>query len=189
MRRTTAAGTITGTALAIAAAVVPALPAAAATSHVTTVEGVVTAVSAARHSFTLHRAGGGSLTVAVPSPDLLVHGINAPVSALKPGMLVIAHGALRGTRVIAVAARAFTPAKQLTVWTGDVVSVNAGTRQIVVQTAPYQTAVAFLTGSATVNGVRHASFARIGPGSHLTLTGHADKVDSSELLASSVTSR
>jgi hypothetical protein len=189
MRRTTAAGTISATALAIAAAVVPALPAAAATSHVTTVQGVVTAVSAARHSFTLHRAGGGSLTVAMPSPDLLVHGINAPVSALKPGMLVIAHGAVRGTRVAADAAHAFTPAKQTTVWTGNVVSVNAGARQIVVSTAPYQTAVAFLTGGATVNGVRHASFARLAPGSRITLAGHVDTVDSSELLASSVTSR
>jgi hypothetical protein len=189
MRRTAAASTLTATALTIAAALVPALPAGAATSKVVTVQGVVTAVSAGQHSFTLHRSGGGSLTVSVPSPDLLVHGINAPVSTLKPGMTVITHGVVRGTRLTADAARAFTPAKQSTVWTGEVVSVNASARQIVVETAPYQTAAAFLTGGATVNGAHNASIAALRPGSRVTLTGHADTLDSSELLASSVTCR
>jgi len=189
MRRTAAVGTVAATALAIAAAVVPAVPAAAATSHVATVAGVVTSVSPAHHSFTLHRDNGGSLTVAVPSPNLLVHGFNAPVSSLKSGMVVITSGAVRGTHLTADATRAFTPAKQAAVWTGRVVSVNASARQIVVATAPYETAVAYLTGGATVNGVRYASVNVLVPGSRVTLTGHTDTVNSSELLASSVTRR
>lgn len=189
MRRTAALGTVTASALAIAAAVVPAMPAAAATAHKATVQGVVTAVSAGHHSFTLHRASGGSLTVTVPASDLLVHGINAPVSTLKPGMTVITHGAVRGAHLAADATRAFTPAERTSVMTGDVVAVNASARQIVVETAPYQTAVAFLTGGATVNGVRNAPLSALVPGSHLTLAGHADTVNSSELLASAVTSR
>src|SRR4051812_39207190 len=189
MRRPTAVGTVAATGLAIAAAVVPALPAAAATSRVATVEGVVTSVSPGHHSFTLHRDSGGQLTVSVPSPDLLVHGFNAPVSSLKRGMVVITSGVVRGTHLTADATRAFTPAKQTTTWTGDVVSVNAGARQIVVRTAPYQTAVAFLTGRATVNGVRNSSIGALAAGNRITLVGHPDSVNSSELLTSAITSR
>jgi hypothetical protein len=73
--------------------------------------------------------------------------------------------------------------------TGKVVAVNASAREIVVATAPYETAVAFLTNSATVNGVHTTSVSAFTPGSHVTLVGHADSVDSSELLASTVTCR
>jgi hypothetical protein len=182
-------GTFSATALAIAAVAIPALPASAASSQLATASGVVTAVSAQHHSFTLHRISGGSLTVTVSSPDLLVHGINAPVSALRPGMTVLAHGTVRGASLTADTARAFTPAKWTTVWTGKVVAVDAGARQIVVQTAPYQTAAAFVIGDVSVNGVRHASLNRLAPGMPVTLTGNTDTVNSSELLASTVTAR
>lgn len=189
MRRTVAKATVTASALAIAAAVVPALPAAAVTSNAETVQGLVAAVAAGQHSFTLHTSSGGDLTVTVPASDLLVHGINAPVSTLRPGMTVITDGVVRGTRLTADVARAFTPAKRISTMTGNVVTINASARQIVVSTAPYQTAVAFLTADATVNGGRHSWLGRLVPGSRVTFTGHADTVNSSELLASNVTSR
>lgn len=192
MRRNAALGTLAATSIAVAAALVPALPATAATAATgkgSTVSGVVTAVSAGHSSFTLHRSGGGWLTITVSEQNLLVHGINAPVGSLTPGMTVIANGVVRNAHLTADAARAFTPAKRLSTMAGYVVDVNPSARQIVVRTAPYQTAVAFLTPGATVNGVHNTSVTSFAPGRHITLVGHADSVDSSELLASTVTCR
>src|SRR5690349_17007167 len=135
MRRNATLGTVAATSLAVAAALAPALPAAAATaatSRGSTVSGVVTAVSAGHSSFTLHRTAGGSLTITVSAQDLLVHGVNAPVSALTAGMTVITHGVVRGTHLTADAARAFTPAKRSSTMTGRVVDVNPSAREIVV---------------------------------------------------------
>lgn len=195
MRRKAALGTLAAGSLAVAAALSSALPATAATretatpSKGSTVSGIVTAVSAGRNSFTLRRTAGGSLTITVSSQDLLVHGINASVRALAPGMTVITHGVVRGTHLTADAARAFSPARRSSTMTGDVVAVNASAREIVVATAPYETAVAFLTSSATVNGVHTTSVTGFTQGSHVRIVGHADSVDSSELLASTVISR
>lgn len=174
-----------------AGGVLIALPAYASAATSTTVQGHVVSVDQARSQFTLVKSGT-EMTVTVPRGDLLVHGLPAQASALVPGMVVLAQGRVTSAHALtASAVHAITPLAATSSMHGTIASTDLAGRIVVVRiNGGYDTAVAYLGKGLTINGTRNASALRsLRTGAVVTLTGHRDNHDPSELLASRVSVR
>lgn len=184
-----------GAGTAMLAAVLPAHAAlaiprsSASTATVKTVAGQVNAVAAGQQQLTVRTTDGRTESIHVAVGDVLVHGIPSTVDAVHAGMTVLAQGRQAGaTTFIATAVRAFTPAKTTSVMHGVVGPVDQAGRMVVVETAPYETAVAYLMPGITVSGPNGTGgISLLRQGAPVTFIGHSDIQDASELLASNAT--
>ena len=162
----------------------PAAQSQAATAGAAAVAGHARSVDAATSSLAVRTAAGAMETVSVKAGGVLVHGIPATIADVKPGMVVLADGRSTGKgHLAATALRALTLATATSTMKGIVGSVDVSGQLVVVRTAPYETAVAYVWPGARVVGPNGVTLLK--PGAHVTFTGHRDAQDPSELLATS----